>query len=622
MHLAAAVLATGLLPIQVAGCGSDESKPSPVESAPEGCNPIAFEHDCLLPYPSDVFNGEQGPALTTQAAPYDPFTVHAADGFSPGSQILALFPQGVDDAPLVSARDDLTASLGDDSPTVLLSATTGERLLHLAELDPRAPTDDRRALVIRPLTRLSDGDRIIVAVRGLSDREGALLPAPRGFAALRDGGKLGGLESLMARYDADVFAPLEAAGVERASLQLAWDFTVRSDAHSDATEVRDLVIGHLETQSPVAALVDVEVDPDEHTFRRIEMTATVPLYLETDEPLARLSRDDRGAVQQNGTTELPFTVWVPKSLEGRPAGSPPARLMQFGHGFFGDRGEVNSFIAQLANEQQFVVVAADWIGMSEEDRIPVVDNMAADIGRAMVFIDRVHQAFANFIILAHIAKNSLAADATLAIDGAPAYDPATLYYYGISQGGILGGSYVALSPYVDKAVLSVGGANFSLMMFRARPFLPFLAFLQLSAPDWLDQQKFVALSQTSFDRVDPLTFAPLVSGPLLMQIGIGDDQVPNIASHLHARAIGVDHLTPAPRDIEALGTIDTPTDRALVEFDFGITPLPGEVAQPPTEANEAHEGVRRLEAAKEQLNRFFEDGGLIEHTCAGPCDPE
>ena len=52
---------------------------------------------------------------------------------------------------------------------VILKADTGERVMHFAELDPRAFEEDRRALVIRPLTRLVNGARYIVAIRGLVD---------------------------------------------------------------------------------------------------------------------------------------------------------------------------------------------------------------------------------------------------------------------------------------------------------------------------------------------------------------------------------------------------------------------------------------------------------------------
>jgi len=70
----------------------------------------------------------------------------------------------------------------------------------------------------------------------------------------------------------------------------------------------------------------------------------------------------------------------------------------------------------------------------------------------------------------------------------------------------------------------------------------------------LDEQKFAVLPQTTFDRIDPLTYAdfvldsPLEGGPaprqILSQMGIGDALMPNLGSHLFARSLGLPLLSP------------------------------------------------------------------------------
>jgi hypothetical protein len=528
--------------------------------------------------------------------------------------------------------DDLTQSLADESPTVLLDVETGERVLHVAELDPRADSDERRVLLVRPLVRLRDGARYVVAFRALVDGQGAAIPPPEAFRRLRDGEDPGhaALEPLAARYEADVFEPLARAGIERSELALAWDFTVRTrdNAIGDMLAVREQLMEALASAPPQATVVSVEDQPETHQYRRIEATISVPLFLESAEPMAKLHRDASGRVAQNGTAEVPFTVIVPDSVAMRPQGSPPARVLQFGHGFFGTRAEIHSFIDELADERGLLVVAADWWGMSEPDRDPVVNAIVTNINDTLRFTDRVHQAMANFMALAY-AVPGLESLPELAIGQAPLFDPAELYFYGISQGHILGGTYLALSPVIERGVLSVGGADLSLMLFRARPFLAFLALIATVVDDPLDQQTLGAIMQLTFDRIDPLSHAPLMSAePLgaakqvLMQIGIGDAAVPNIASHLHARALGLTHLDPAPRAIVGLPTDPGPLPSGIVEFDFGIDPLPGIEALPAPEDNEVHEGVRRLPAAKDQLDRFLRPGGMVEHTCDGACDPE
>ena len=68
-----------------------------------------------------------------------------------------------------------------------------------------------------------------------------------------------------------------------------------------------------------------------------------------------------------------------------------------------------------------------------------------------------------------------------------------------------------------------------------------------------------------------------------------------------------------------MGPID---GSAMVEFDFGISPLPGERAQPSIDDTPAHEGVRRTKSGMEQIDRFLRPGGTIDHTCMDLCNPE
>jgi hypothetical protein len=276
-------------------------------------------------------------------------------------------------------------------------------------------------------------------------------------------------------------------------------------------------------------------------------------------------------------------------------------------------------------------VAADWWGMSESDRGVLLDKLVTDPEKTLLFTDRLHQGMANFLALAYHAQNSMLALPELSIGGEPAYDASAIYFYGISMGHILGGTYVALSPSIERAVLGVGGANFSLMMFRASPFSAFLALISLGNDDPLDQQKFSALVQPAFDRVDPLTYAPYVlTTPLpgapaerrvLLHAGIADASVPNLATFFHARILGVPLLegTSSVRPL-GLGTTPAPADSAFTIFDFGLEPHVS--ATPPIEGNDVHDTVRRLAASKAQVSAFLRPDGAIEQTCSGICDPE
>lgn len=634
--------------LSLTGC-SDDTNTLPPLAVPEGCQPLAGDGDCLLPYPSDFFLVEDASTASghrvelSDAAQLrdedgniiDFLAEHPADGFSLGNQILALFPEGLSGEGLVDATVDPERSLDDDSQTVLIDATTGERILHLAELDPRPREDHLRALIIRPLQRLDPATRYVVALRNLTLVSGARAEAPEGFRRLRDqvAGDDPALQPL-ARYETDVFAPLEGAGIPRDNLQLAWDFTTRSadDARRDMLSMRRNLLAHLQASPPKVTIVSVEeTDVDAEVFRRIEATVTVPLFMDTPEPFARVNHDGDGEVVARGTVEVPFTVLIPASVAARPAGSPPVRVMQFGHGFFGNRHEILGDIDEVGDGWGYIVVAADWWGMMEDDRTVLAESLGTDPKAALGFIDRVHQGMANFITLSEAVRTVLPTLPELEVDGQNVVGD-ELYFYGISQGAILGGTFMGLTPHISKAAFSVGGADFSMMMFRAAPFIPFLALIGAHMDNRLDEQKFAMLSQTTFDRIDPLTYAdlvlesPLEDGPasrqLLFQMGIGDALVPNLGSHFYARSLRLPLLSPAPRAVTGFVETEGPLQSALVEYDFGVSPLPGLTATPPSMANEVHGGLRRLDRANDQLDAFFQMNGGVTNACDGVCDPE
>ncbi len=358
-------LAFGIALIIIVGglqaCGeSGQSGPGPYPIS-EGCNPLAHKWDCMLPYPTDFFLVDDASLpsgkrvqLSERATVFtpaddlraDPTSVHPADGFSHLSQILALFPAGVDDDDLVFHTDDLSLSLTADSPTLLIEAQSGTPVLHFAELDPRAESDDRRALLIRPLVRLKNATRYIVAIHELHSPNGDELKAPEGFRRIREGLTSGHeiLEPLGERYESEIFPVIEQFGVARDDLILAWDFTTETEEHvtKDMLAVREQIIDTLSVSPPQVTINEVVDEVDQYIYRRIEGTIRVPLFMESAEPDAWLHRDVNGNVVPNGETEVEFTILIPRSLADRAPGDPPGRLLQQGHGFFGTRAAARS----------------------------------------------------------------------------------------------------------------------------------------------------------------------------------------------------------------------------------------------------------------------------------------
>lgn len=609
----------------------------------QGCNPLSPERHCLLPWPSDHWRDPAGgieisEAATLRAAHGPVVDFHdrlGVSGFSRNTPILSVWPQGVDAEALIFHDDDLDRTLGGDSPTLILDVERGAWVAHFAELDPQGADDPAsQALILRPTRPLRPGARYVVAVRDLTDLEGAPLPAGEGFRLLRDGEAGASLQAAAGDLQGRVLDPLAEAGVEIGALQLAWDFTVAEadEARGDMLDVVEMALPLMADLPPIVTLTSVAPVPEQSTVAfQVDGTLTAPLFLEGDGgPGSALRRDADGGVVAEGVVEVPFTALIPPSaLE---AGDAP--LVQFGHGFFGDREEmIRGFLKRFGQESTLIPIAVDWWGMSFEDAAGVLVDLSQDPAGAFAFGDRVHQAMVNQIALSLSAE--ALADALAAHDPALAgvLDPTEVHFYGASQGHILGGTLVALSPTFTRSALSVGGGPFTFIMFRAWPFLPFLQVIERRFPDPLDQQIFTAMAQWAFDRFDPMSYADLVlTDPpawaaadrrVLLHAGLWDTHVTPLSTEQHARALGVPLGLPSTRQTYGLKTATLPTEgSALVLWDFNLSPpFPGYTATPPLEGGAVHGDLRALPASKAQVRAFFETG-VVEATCEGPCDPQ
>src|SRR5215208_7177333 len=159
----------------------------------------------LLPWPNDALTKrdkttDTGRRLNLPTAamprnkdgvPIDPTDMNRADGFSPGSMIVVKIP-GLDNAAALQRSHlpslaNLAASLGKHSPVVVFNPRTGKRHPVWAELDSNATSDANRVLIISPAKNFTEGERYVVVLRNLKDRNGTPIKRKaRGFGhALR-----------------------------------------------------------------------------------------------------------------------------------------------------------------------------------------------------------------------------------------------------------------------------------------------------------------------------------------------------------------------------------------------------------------------------------------------------
>jgi hypothetical protein len=632
------MLRLALFSLLAVACGGED----PLD-LPEGCQPLLGGHHCSLPYPSNHFlvadpdtetGFRLGPTgmVSNQGLDADVHSAVVADGFSHIPSIVAVLPDAVAATGLTHLLGDLSDSVAPGSRTIVV-AEDGTLIPHYVDLDPRSFDPERQAIIIHPAVGLEWGATYVVALRGVERPDGEIAAPAEGFRRLRDRESDPALDPLEARYEEAIFPLLEEAGWARDEIQLAWDFTVGSRAASvgDMLRVRELTLAWLEENAPVVTVDEVIDDPQEDVWRLVHGTVTGPLFLASDEPGALLHRDGDGQVALNGTATFDFTAQVSASLGTTPG---PGMAVLYGHGFFGDRGELEGGSARaIGDDLRAVLFGIDWAGMSQDDLPEVLRDLAGEPAHTVDFSDRVHQGMANWIAFAAAVRGPLGEAPELRRGGGAAlYDPAPLGFLGISQGHILGGTMTALNPHIDRIALEVGGAGFTHMMFRARPFDAFLLIIDGLLDDPIDHQLFAASLQIAFDRFDPASYAePLTDEPLpgtpadrgpLIQMGIGDASVPNLGTLLHARLLGARYTAPSPLEpfgLEAAGEASAaPT---LTIWDLGVDPADVyQQAMPPVADNPVHEGVRVEATSIEQLRRFFTDG-VIEHPCDGACDP-
>ena len=652
---------------------------------PDECD-VLNDAECLLPYPSSRFlepaNTPTGwrvrfPAagMPKQAgAALSPEPYHVLDGFSPLVQILMHFRGGVDPALsdasrlLPETRTYTLRSLDSDSPTVLVDADTGERILHFIEPDTRAANSPaRQVLFLRPAKSLTPGHRYIVAVRHLVHPDGTAVEPEPAFAALRDR-RPTDIDAILARRDhfEDLFARLAQDGVARDDLQLAFDFVVQSDQGltSQMLSMRDQAFAWLAqndgAESPLFRVDNVQENdcsqPGMLTWRVVEGSYEVPLFLTSDpvtDPVTPgfLNVDSSGTPVQNGITQPPFTIAIPCSALAD--GGSPKPFLIAGHGLFGDgRGFIHDITSNPEiTHFDYIAGATDWRGLSAPDiqgdaSSFIVSQIIFNLGNFPALPDRLRQGQLNTLVLARMLESAV-------FNRNPAFQsPSGVgllvgadqpgYYFGASLGGIMGLMFSALSPDIVNANVDVPAINFSILLQRATPFIPFEQALLLSGiSDPMQQALLIGVINELWVRGESAGYAThITSDPLagtnakhiLMTMAWLDQQVSNQATEIAARTLGLPNLVPGSlrSNMPQIPDLPGPLPSALVIYDTGsfdlndpadapfIPPLTNQQAKP--NGCDPHPRRASIPDSLEQLLAFLQPGGEITNFCDGACD--
>jgi hypothetical protein len=573
-------------------------------------------------------------ALPANANDYQnsPAFFNELDGWSVLTPMLAHF----EDLSLegLSGHDDIGGSIADESLSIVVDVETGERVPHFIERDVSIEDGDRSTLMIRPVSPMEYGHRYVVGLRSLVDSQGQLIDSSNAFASLRDGSSTTDydVEHRRSVYDEVIFPALEAEGWNRSEITLAWDFVTgsRDGITGRAQWLRDDTLSRFESTDPGYSIVSVEENPNDSTAFRIHGEFSAPLYTEEDDAGTILTRDESGQPFYNGETTVSFTVVVPNSVV---ESGEPAAIVQYGHGLLGSQGEVHaSYLSEMADRYGWILIASDWTGMSEDD-VPDITLMLVDqLDRFSIIPERSLQGFMQKLWLMRLAMGPLADEPLLQHTDTETgkshslVDTDRRYYYGNSQGAILGGGYLALSPDIERATLGVGGTPYHLLLTRSFDFEPFFLVFKTMYPDPAEVSLWLALMQSLWDPAEAAGYAPaLTRDPLegssdkeiLLQVAIGDAQVTTLGAEVMARSYEARMLSPTAREVWGLETVkDSWEGSALVEYEYGLKePYTN---TPPDDETDPHENPRRDEDGQDQINHFFETGVVIQ-TCEGVC---
>lgn len=624
-------LATASLALALVACGSDSPE------IPAECNPLGGTH-CLMPWPSSTYL-EADPATETgfrvalpgaampvniDDIPIDPSSWNRLDGFSPSGAIIAAFPGGVADEGL-PGPEELAAWQGPDSPVLLIDMESGERPVFFAEIDHGAPPD-RAALLIRPLERLAPGTRYAVAIRDrLRGPGGEPLPRPPAFQALLDGAGFDHprFADLAARAP-EVLAAVEAAGVGRDELVLAWDFVTASDASltRDLLTMRDAALPAIGEAGANLGFELSAISGDPVLTHAVYVgTHDAPNFMtdgETDRSVLRRGADDLPAL--DGTYSANFAAVIPKCAETEPL---PLPVVVFGHGLFGSAEDYadDGFLQRVAQERCFVVVAGDWIGLTER-QVTSAALSANDLNRSHSLVEKLAQAVINFIALENLARGPLAAAPEFQIEGQPVIDPSRVWYLGGSLGGIMGGTFMAYDPHIELGALGVPGASWSLLIERSFAWTPLQVAARAAYPDQYDYQMMVSLLAFSMERWDPITISgrvlsdPLPGVPakqLLLYEAINDSLVTNLSTEMMVRSMGLPVCGPSVRVPFGIAEDTAPLASGFSIYDENV-PVATDVNVPPADDNGTHSGVNERAAVLDQVEHFFRNREVI-NTC-------
>ena len=546
----------------------------PYDGQPAGAT-ASYSYDpadlFAMPFPHDARRRPEGgldlagfpnPNHVAVLDTYISYAGEHLDGFAANGSIYVRFEAPIDLERLPSPED----SVADDSPVWLVDlgddpVTRGTRVPFEWRWHGTEPSiyEPPLLLAVRPVFGfpLAEGRTYgLIIRRDLRDGEGKLLAVPAPVhEALLAASSLGdplvdALAPLRAWCDEGALNPYEVA--------VATVFTV---AHI----TDDLVAVRVEARKlppPEASSVHRTATKDGYVV--YEGTYVGPNWQHGEKPYevegGGLAFDPEGRPQIDHMEAIRFAVSVPDGPV--PPGGWP--IVLFGHG---TGGNYKDFLASgpfspgpTLAPRGIAVLGIDqplhgtrWDGNKKQLDFLSFNFLNLDAGRTGF-----RQSAADFFTLVRLVQETLEIPGEETPDGEPVrFDPARVYYFGHSHGGLAGALLVAVEPELRGAVLSGAGGGLAMtIMLRKDPYdlLSLIGSLIGAIPSELTTfHPVITLVQTLVEVTDPINYAPYhVDGalrggtPLDLLVTEGKDDVstPSVTTEAMAAAAVLPLLAP------------------------------------------------------------------------------
>lgn len=654
-----------MLAMSAFGVASCDGDPVP-EVGDVACDNLD-ETNCAFPFPSDYFRKEGGqngmahhvdfgealPVNDLSGVRISADSFKFADGFPIFPSISFSMPDAVlTDAPGLETID---RSMKASALTMVIDADTGEKQAHWIEFDWTAEEKGVKVIQLKLAQVLKHAHRYIVAVRGLKDASGKVLPPTRAFGHLRDkqGSRIKGIESRREHFEKDIFPQLEKAGIPRSELQLAWDFTTVTEQNATGLLVamRDDLMAKIGEDGPEYTIKELKKDPDGPTElieTRVVLNVKVPDYMIRSNDagaLARVRLDAAGKPVAQGTVDTEVVLQIPRTMRTQAA---PGGVMQYGHGFLGSDGEANGgWLRKFASRRGFMIVAQNFEGMDENVEVKWFQLLPRDGSSIPAISEHPMQGLMNQLATQRLIRGRLTKDPAFQQNGAPIYDREKLFYHGNSQGGTMGVLMTALTQDMTRTCLGEPGIGMGAILYRANNWRDLMPAIRPGYPNPIDFVVMQDLVQVGWIRTDGGTFGPrMTSNPLpntpkhrvLMHGALEDAQVNLDVTRVLVRSIGAKHLNPLTRNNYGISGVDGPVTEGdtYIEFDYGLAPrkltnapvCPGDRDKPndvpacgknqTVTADDPHNYPRQGQGQQDQMWDFFETG-VVKQFCNGVC---